>query len=252
MRVRRTDNPAVLKKEAKSPLADAIKGEIRRLLDAPNFTLGTLRAVERVAAHGRAMLAGQAELDTLLGDTLSQAGDDYSGLGSLGVDDGYGGMISGPLVGSPSVENFGSKALRELISLVPKLNKSKSSLVSQVRALAEARKLGLDDVADKLEKELTGALDVPPGAPQRSEVTLNETLKELTNEVVHPVVERRLSPGAEGGNNGADHPGSNGAGNRDAQQVPEGVSPGGEKVDPVGGVASDECESDDHAQRADG
>lgn len=199
----------VLKRPADSPIAKAIKTEIRELLEAEKFTLGSLRAIERLAAHGRALLTGRAELDELLGDNLGVSGVAPLGYDSLGYDDF--GPIGGTGVLAPSapIENFGTKAIREMMSAIPKLNQRKTSIVEMIRALAEAKKHGLDNVAAQIEEE-------------------------LKNEVVSAKLERGLSTGAAGGADGPGDPGSNGARGGVAALLPQAVPQGTPQVDPEG------------------
>jgi hypothetical protein len=160
MRKRDRDNPALLRKKVDTPLTKAIREEIKRLADEEKFTLGMLRAIERVAAHGRAMLSGTAELDALLG----------GGSGPLDLDDleddllGGSSYIGGGISTSSTAENFGSRAMRELTAMLPKIleARNRTSTVELVRALAVARKEGLDEVAADLQEQIKGAKEDEP------------------------------------------------------------------------------------------
>lgn len=148
LRRKRSEDAKMLRKKVDYPLTKAIRDEIKRLADEENFTLGTLRAIERVAAHGCAMLQGTADLDGLLGGAgIGQV--DYSG---------------GTLPASSPVENFGSRAMRELTAMLPKIleGRNRPSTVELVRSLAFARKEGLDDIAADLEQQIKGAVADKP------------------------------------------------------------------------------------------
>lgn len=155
----------MLRKKVDTPLTKAILAEIKTLADSENFTLGTLKSIERVAAHGRAMLQGTAELDALLGGGLN-VGQGEIGMPDLNIDD-----IESDLMGSYSaiaasspVENFGSRAMREVVAMLPKIleGRNKTSTIELVRALAVARKEGLDDVAKDLEQQIKGVTAETP------------------------------------------------------------------------------------------
>ena len=157
-------DPKLLRKKVDTPLTTAIREEIKRLADEKEFTLGTLRSIERVAAHGRAMLQGTADLDGLLGGRGGGADMEIDGLA-----DDLMGNYSGVISGSSSVENFGTRAMRELTAMLPKIleGRNRPSTVELVRALAVARKEGLDEVAKDLQKQIKGATtDTPkPATP---------------------------------------------------------------------------------------
>jgi hypothetical protein len=146
----RREDPKTLTRKIDSPLADAVREEIIRLVNAETFTLGTLRAIERVAEHGRMMLIDANE--------LRAAG----ALEALDNDEGV--QMVDPL------ENFGAKAIRELIGGMQAATAKPTSLVETVRAIAEARKLGLDNIAAELEASLKqpAALAIePPTDPDK-------------------------------------------------------------------------------------
>ncbi len=164
MRKRGQIDPKTLRKKVDTPLAKSIREEIKRLADDDNFTLGTLHAIERVAAHGRAMLQGTADLDGLLGSP-------GQGVGAIGYDTDIDGLENdlmasysgGPMLTSSPVENFGSRAMREVMAVLPKIleGRNRPSTVELVRSLALARKEGLDDVAKDLEQQIKGVTAAP-------------------------------------------------------------------------------------------
>jgi hypothetical protein len=151
---RKKDNPKTLKRKADSPMAVALRAEIKRLVETEPFTLGTMRAIGRVAELGRQILTGEAELDALLPEfgnnsiSLSgtpSIGDYLEPVEPIGFD---GGLMDG--------ENMGTRATREFMGLIPKVLEAqkKPRMVETVRALAIARKEGLDDIAEQLMEQL--------------------------------------------------------------------------------------------------
>lgn len=195
-RIRQRTPTALLKTAIQSPIADAIQKELAELAATTPFTIGTISAIQRLAQHGRELLSSQAELNMILAHPgrIGNAGS-LVDTAQLPFDDGFVDdyiSLSNPLPLSPSppIENFGTKAMREMVSAIPKALNRKPSLVELVRALGEARKLGLDDVAEHLTKE-------------------------IKNEMVHPELERGLSVGAKRGDNQPGDPGPNGAGESD-------------------------------------
>lgn len=205
MRKRGRDDPKLLRKKVDPPLTVAIREEIKRLADEEKFTLGTLKSIERVAAHGRAMLQGTAQFDALLGggNLLQDGGIGAVGYDSDGLEDELlegGRYIGGTIQSSSSVENFGSRAMRELTAMLPKIleGRNRPSTVELVRALSEARKQGLDDVAADLERQIKRVKDEPePATVERSRSELTRSAY-FAREVDHPNGGRYVAPGDPG------------------------------------------------------
>lgn len=132
-----------------SPMADAVRTQIRELIDNDPFTVGTLRAIEQIAKHSRVMLGALGSIDDAIGASPINGEDEYGSIGSIGAG-------SATLMGASAPENFGARAIRELVALLPKMLNAnvKTSPESTVRAIAEAQKLGLNDIASDLELSL--------------------------------------------------------------------------------------------------
>jgi hypothetical protein len=131
-------SPQRLAQKADTPFAKSVCDEIARLLSTEPFTVGVLRSIEVVAKHGRAIIVAQKEA------TISVVAGELPLFGD----------ITGEIAPNDQAENFGAKALREMIgaATAPK----PANLVQTVQAIAEAKKLGLDDIAKELQVSING------------------------------------------------------------------------------------------------
>ena len=121
-------------------LVKAVRDELRRLIELPDLdaNLGTI-----------ARFAHQAD-DMLMCVKAPEAV----------MRDEHNVMVPGILQGAPNAETYGATILRQLLPAIQNFNKQESPSML-VDAIANARRLGMTDVAAELEKKLTGgkALD---------------------------------------------------------------------------------------------
>jgi hypothetical protein len=125
-------------------LVEALRAEFLKLIEDPMF-IERLSTIEQLAARGR-------DLAVTLGD-----------LGGLTSPTGYSGVPLMPSVPYPNSEQFGARAIRELVGLAPdiasrvaKVFKSPEALIN---AIASAKEKGLDSLAAKLEAKLLASVD---------------------------------------------------------------------------------------------
>lgn len=148
-------------------LLEAVKDDLRQLLDQPDFDHRTLGAIEKTAKAMRELIIGRTNVRLnatrrgphfpygaeaggieTIADPIEEAGPTYS--------QGMSPMVMGAVGAGPmGAENFGANLHRELAGALQRRNP-----VDVVRAIAEAKALGLHDVAARLQEEL-----VPRAAP---------------------------------------------------------------------------------------
>lgn len=139
------------------PILDAFALELQRLIsEAPSpLTPRHLNLIIQTASAARDLLAlRNPRVRQRCGGTFA----------------GYGSSMSGPLpnpIGpydddleprmGPDRETFGAKILRELVAVIPQVSRTMREDPAQiVKAIAEARANGMDDIATQLEERLRG------------------------------------------------------------------------------------------------
>lgn len=132
-------------------LAEALRNEIRRALDNDGkpFDVVTARRVYDLAIAAKDMCAAAS---SNVQEAINLIADQNGPLESL-TDSGT------PESQAQASESFGARLIRELLAVVkpPKpLPLAGESPLDLVHALAEARRAGMSDVADELEKRLFG------------------------------------------------------------------------------------------------
>lgn len=169
-----------------SPVARALREEIKRRLEQP-LTVSGLRGIGRVVtASIKALQATEAGVESLLpppprgyGAAIGMADPDAVDLaenatppplGGLGMSSygTYGTMNS--YAPAPAIETFGSNAFREGAAALMKFieNKDKPKVDKLVESLARAKEAGLgDSVTGPLEKALAKALGSAPAESPR-------------------------------------------------------------------------------------
>lgn len=122
-------------------LKEALRDEMRRILDEGEFTIATCSTLMRMAEAARDFLRANAVKPEDL-TTDQESGADVIGIGPA----------------APDAETFGTKMIRELLASVPDmLRMQRENPGSLVQAIAVARSKGMPDVAAALEKRLIGA-----------------------------------------------------------------------------------------------
>lgn len=147
-------------------LVEAMRQEFRKLVEAEDFW----RKMSQMA-----QLAAQADsLFRTISAAAAAATVPVLSNQAMGINMGYSGapFIAGPASVSPAPnpEQFGAKAIRELVASVPEVASEIARAIADavrdprqtVEAIAMARSRGLEDLANKLERQLTG------DAPERS------------------------------------------------------------------------------------
>lgn len=150
-------------------LIEAIKGDLRALLDMEGFDHRTLSAIEKTARAFRDLILGRTNVRLQAarapryngigvempgGESIADPVDEvpltaamapyYAGPGFTS-----GAMGIGSLGGGQGAENFGANLHKELSGALQRRNP-----VDVVKAIAEAKSLGLDDLAQELRDTL--------------------------------------------------------------------------------------------------
>lgn len=142
--------------EKPSPLAEALREELRRVLedDGQPFTALVARRVYDVAIASKDLLVAAAGKTTA--STVASILDNQGPLENLTAP----GAITAPAI---AAETFGARMLRELLAILPSLrpklplaNEEPEDPKALVQAIAQARQLGMSDVAEELEHKLFG------------------------------------------------------------------------------------------------
>lgn len=122
-------------------MKEAMRDEMRRILDDGEFTVTSCSTLMRMAEAARDFLRANAVKPEDL-TTDQESGADVIGIGPA----------------APVAETFGSKMIRELLAAMPDLVRmQRENPGSLVQAIAMARSQGMPDVAAALEKRLVGA-----------------------------------------------------------------------------------------------
>lgn len=181
------DAREILKKAfqpAETSIQEAIRSELRKLVDGEVFGIAELHRISSVAAQSKSLLqALSPELGkfakppptmpmpiSLPSEVVFGSGPAYgSGLAetpNVNLDS---------IVTSSQTENFGTKAMREIVSIFAERMKPKEAnggggiwdtdLDRVMEALVTARKNGLDDIADRLEAKIRQKLAVDDWQP---------------------------------------------------------------------------------------
>ena len=154
-----------------TPLAENLRAELRRLVEAPDF-LRHLPALGRLVASAEQLvncLARLAPLSSPLGLAAPPTPTPVTGsdaVPSYGSNvDSYVGQM-GP---RSNPEQFGARAIRELVQLVPDAvaritqgiaDAEASSPDKLVTALSAARAAGMDEIASKIQERLERVLGI--------------------------------------------------------------------------------------------
>jgi hypothetical protein len=135
-----------------NPLHEAMRADLRKILDEGDFTGGMLKNLIRKA---------KAAQQYMMADGLIAAGGDILNDDLDQPAPGYGtGLILGGAPSSPfglNSETFGAKVLREGIAAISEIEKTKRDTPERlVDAIAAAKENGLPDVAAALTRRLLG------------------------------------------------------------------------------------------------
>jgi hypothetical protein len=163
---------------------DVLRGEFQKLIDDPQF-VEKLTTIERLAVHARELALTLGDLGPMrLGHAGQAAGEVVNPVyigpqenSGYGIGFGSYSMSGGLATASP--EQFGARAIRELVGLAPEIAsqvaKAFQTPKSIIDAIASARERGLTALADKLEAKLLARVDeteAPPSeAPHHHENT---------------------------------------------------------------------------------
>jgi len=130
---------AVPKTKETTAAATAVREELRKVIDTEPFGAAELLRLAEIADAGGQLLKATR-------NKFQSAIDEADKL-----------KASGSILGGPAnpAETFGAKAIRELQQMIPQLVGTRRSPEQLVRAIAAARKEGLDDVAEELKSELS-------------------------------------------------------------------------------------------------
>jgi hypothetical protein len=149
-------------------LVEALRAEFLKLVQDEKF-IERLATIEALAARGR-------ELAITLGDVGDLVALNRPGAPGLGASSYIApNMMEGSMIGTigpnptgwmAGPEQFGARAIRELVGLAPEIAtrvaKAFQSPTSVVKAIAEAKAQGLEALAAKLEAKLLDACDLDP------------------------------------------------------------------------------------------
>lgn len=137
------------------PIAKAVREQLLELLSQP-LTTGLLMKVENIVRPARQMVENLQSDEDILGSLAKKNG--VESVGYLGQQP----MLNGEPLPQPAslssasdAENFGARAIRELVSSLAGMNDSPEKLVP---AIAQARELGLRDVEQSLMSRLNRTL----------------------------------------------------------------------------------------------
>ena len=149
MEVAQTGPARALPKELLEPLRE----ELRRLIDAEAFVdnLPLLESTTRAVRHLIMTLSHQAHPAAPVGSMTGP-------MGSVTF-----GAQGGTVFGGSNPEQFGARAIRELVGLAPNIAQTfakamRLSPLNIIAAIASAREKGLTDLAERLEAALIGDL----------------------------------------------------------------------------------------------
>lgn len=135
------------------PIAKAVREQLLQLLSQP-LTVGLLMKIENIVRPARQMVENLQSDEDILGSLAKKNGVEsvgYVETGQLGSNL----LNASPLSSAGEAENFGARAIRELVSSLAGLNDSPEKLVP---AIAQARELGLGDVEQSLMARLNRTL----------------------------------------------------------------------------------------------
>lgn len=145
-----------------SPIATAFRASLKATLDEP-FNNATLSKLERMAEAAKDWLRAETPkpedfsgTTNIMGIPVNDppGGGGLTGLGLAAAVDGQG----------LNAETFGANLLRQMIPQITKMWQAQhDDPATLVRALTEARRSGLTDIADQLEERLTGKKPEPGG-----------------------------------------------------------------------------------------
>ncbi len=142
--------------EADQQVMEAVRAKMIELLTGP-LTPGSLATIERMARHAKGLIAsGRRQAMGV------HVGDD---------DDGTFTPWS-PIAGAPASETFGATLVREAVPLLAEMLK-RDKTNDLVVALATARKEGLADIAEGLERRLREV--APPASVPEAPSSPNTT-----------------------------------------------------------------------------
>lgn len=201
------DDLSELVKAEKTPLSEALRGELIRVLtegsknDDGVLTPLVLSRVERIARTGRDLLVAASASPQNLAAMVRRKRLPWGGYGlDLTSDDAFvDGSNDNVFAPSQPAENFGMTAIREMVAAVKNVN---NDPVKLVHALAVARREGLDDVARDLEAQL--------GAGSKASVftgndTVNAAMEEIAREKAREAkLGKTTEPGAGLADDGAE------------------------------------------------
>lgn len=151
-------------------VSEAIRAELKKLIEAEKFGVVELRALERVARQGRGLLLAVAGAPEKRKNGFYQE-EGEGGLDLAAIDDnvqaGAGPLVGGSLGGAMSFgaqnETFGSDFMRNILAMYPQIIEAmkrpepKPRANDLVDAITMAKEEGLDDIAELLTRRLKEA-----------------------------------------------------------------------------------------------
>jgi len=122
-------------------VAEAIRVEIRHVLDEGPFTIQVASRVERIAMAARSILGAVGNVPEAIARIKDDQADDAN-----------------PIANSSAAETFGARLIQEIVAVLPAVlgRKQEQSPEALTQALVVARSYGMTDVAAELEKKLVG------------------------------------------------------------------------------------------------
>jgi hypothetical protein len=140
-------------------LLDSLRAEFRKLVDGDGFQ-NNLHTIARLAEHAQSIVM-------TLGSPVAQAGPPS-------IQPGFE-ITTLPPMSNP--EQFGAKAIRELVAVAPRLAEAfarapNDSPEKLVEAVKKARDLGMDELAERIEARLLDWAS-PPDEPEQGHEHLN-------------------------------------------------------------------------------
>jgi hypothetical protein len=165
---------AKISEEGKNAILASVNAELHRLLNAEKFGLRELSSIARLAEQTRMLLADLAVDIKEAAQMAKEAAEVQGSMDPVGA-------FTGAISPNGFEENFGGAALREIIPALKRLGEPKSqadSLEDMIRAASDARREGLDELADDIIAEVRARVraDKPVMSEQKP--------KEASDEVV--------------------------------------------------------------------
>ncbi len=163
------------------PLLEAFRIELATLCDAPLDAKGIHKILTTAQAAQQVLLLRNPRSvrrcgNNFVGPSIGPYGTTFYGAMDPMDDGETSAPMPNPIAPFQNTETFGATMVREIVSA---LRPPEQSTADLVRALADARKLGMDDVAEKLFASLQSRVD-----PKKVEAAKDATV--VTSSEVTP------------------------------------------------------------------